>query len=145
MPGGRHFRPAVAARPSDGNSLLTVDGSDLESARAPFGPLLTPRLTTACLRVPSDLDDNNQGLRHMNHAALGLAPAQRAAPGAPAICQTAVDRDIEGRAVLNSAVLAHNPEVAGSKPLQVSAILRLRFGSCQGLMNHAAGEIVSPS
>ena len=52
----------------------------------------------------------------MNHTALGLAPAQPAAPGAPAICQTAVDRDIEGRAGLNTDVLAHNPEVAGSNP-----------------------------
>ena len=66
--------------------------------------------------MPSDLDDSNQGVRHMKHTALGPAPAQPAAPGAPAACQTAVDRHIEGQAVLNSAILAHNPEVAGSIP-----------------------------
>jgi hypothetical protein len=52
----------------------------------------------------------------MKHTALGPAPAEPAAPGASAACQTAVDRHIEGRAVLNSAGLAHNPEVAGSNP-----------------------------
>jgi hypothetical protein len=69
----------------------------------------------------------------MKHTALGPAPAQPAAPGAPAACQTAVDRHIEGRAVLNSAVLAHNPEVAGSNPAPATGLWVVHMHLCTTL------------
>jgi hypothetical protein len=61
----------------------------------------------------------------MKGTVLGLATAQPAVPARSQpdrMCEPVMDRHIECRAGLNTAVLAHNPEVAGSCPrYQVSA------------------------